>query len=127
MASLTSLSEINGKKLVVHISCTADDSTVDFTRNKTEEKHIFYFVWNICSPGADRKLKYNIKKIEVMWISGNNTTSLARRLTQPQSKIKMWNVQWVIFASGYIAKEEWEQLLQTFYAHYYEDSKEHVM
>jgi hypothetical protein len=31
-------SEINCKKLVVHISCTADDSEVDFTRDRTEEK-----------------------------------------------------------------------------------------
>ena len=92
--------EICGRKLVVHISCTADDSTIDFTRNKAEEKHLFYFVWNMCSPGTDKKLK----KIEVMWISGNSTTSLARRLTRPQCK--KWNVQWVIFASGYIAKEE---------------------
>ena len=37
------LSEISGKKLVVHISCTADDSTVDFTRNKAEGKHLFDF------------------------------------------------------------------------------------
>ena len=72
-------SKISGKKLVVHISCTADDSTVDFTRNKAEEKRLFDFVWNMCSPGTDRKLK----RIEVMWISGNNTTSLARRLTKP--------------------------------------------
>ena len=54
-------SEIEGSKLVVHISCTADDSKVDFTRNKDEEKKLFDFVWNMCSPGADRKLKYNIK------------------------------------------------------------------
>ena len=73
-------SEISGKKLVVHISCTVDDLTIDFTRNKTEEKSVFDFVWNMCSPGTDRKLK----RIEVMWISGNNTTSLARRLTKPQ-------------------------------------------
>ena len=66
-----------------------------------------------------------MKKIEVMWISGNNTTSLARRLTKPQCK--MWNVQWAIFASGYIPKEEWEQLAQTFYAHYYGNSKRDVM
>jgi hypothetical protein len=50
-------SEISGKKVVVHISCTSDDSTVDFTRNKAEEKHLFDFVWNMCSPGTDRKLK----------------------------------------------------------------------
>ena len=60
-----------------------------------------------------------------MWISGNNTTSLARRRTKPQCK--MWNVQLVIFAGGYIPKEEWEQLAQTFYAYYYEDSKRDVM
>ena len=33
----------------------------------------------------------------------------------------------VIFAGGYIPKEEWEQLAQTFYAYYYEDSKRDVM
>jgi len=60
---------------VVHISCTADDSKVDFTRDRTEEKHLFRFVWNICSPGTDRKLK----KVELMWMSGNNTTSLAEK------------------------------------------------
>ena len=60
---------------MVHISCTADDSKVDFTRDRTEEKHLFRFVWNICSPGTDRKLK----KVELMWMSGNNTTSLAEK------------------------------------------------
>jgi hypothetical protein len=96
-------SEIGNKKLVVHISCTADDPTVDFTRDKKEEKSLFDFVSNMCSPGPDRKLK----KIEMLWISGNNCTSLAKRLVRPQAK--MWNVKWVIFANGYIPKEEWEQ------------------
>jgi hypothetical protein len=50
-------SEIGNKKLVVHISSTADDSTVDFTREKKEEKRLFDFVSNMCSPGPDRKLK----------------------------------------------------------------------
>jgi hypothetical protein len=39
----------------------------------------------------------------------------------------MWNVQWIIFAGGYIPKEEWEQLAQTFYDYYYEDAKRDVM
>ena len=39
----------------------------------------------------------------------------------------MWDVQWVIFASGYIPKEEWEELAQTFYAYLYADSKRDVM
>ena len=114
-------SEISGKKLVVHISCTVDDSTVDFTRNKTQEKQLFDIVWNMCWPGTDKKLK----KIEIMWVSGNNWPSLAKRLTQPQSK--MWNVQWVIFASGYIPKEGWEQLAQIFYSHYYSDPNRDVV
>ncbi len=75
----------------------------------------------MCSPGTDKK----IKKVDLMWISGNNTTSLARRLTKP--RCKMWGVQWVIFDSGYIPKEEWEELAQTFYTYYYADSKRDVM
>ena len=108
------------KKLVVHISCTAEDQSLDFTKNKMEEKNLFDFIYNMCSPEANKKPK----KIELMWISANNCTSLARRLTKPQSK--MWNVNWVIFASGYIPTEEWESLAQTFYAYYYSDEKRDV-
>jgi hypothetical protein len=115
------LSEINCKKIVLNISCTADDSKVDFAKNWTEERDLFRFVCNICSPGTDRKLK----RIELLWISGNNTTSLAKRLTKSRSK--MWDVERVIFSSGYIPKEEWEKLAQTFYAHFYADSKRDVM
>jgi hypothetical protein len=115
------LSEINCKKIVLHISCTADDSKVDFAKNWTEERDLFRFVCDICSPGTDRKLK----RIDLLWISGNNTTSLAKRLTKSRSRL--WDVQWVIFASGYIPKEEWEELTQTFYAYLYADSKRNVM
>ena len=94
---------------------------VDFAKNRTEEKDLFRFVWNICSPGSDRKLK----QIELLWISANNTTSLAKRLTIPHSRIG--DVKWVIFASGYIPKEEWEKLEMTFYAYFYADSKRNVM
>jgi hypothetical protein len=115
------LSEINCKKIVLHISCTADDSKVDFAKNWTEERDLFRFVCNICSPGTDRKLK----RIELLWISGNNTTSLAKSLTKSRSKL--WDVEWVIFSSGYIPKVEWEELAQTFYACLYADSKRDVM
>jgi hypothetical protein len=46
-------------------------------------------------------------------------------MTKPSSKL--WNVQWIIFASGYIPKEEWEELAQTFYAYLYADSERNVM
>jgi hypothetical protein len=75
----------------------------------------------MCSAGTDKKRK----KIDVIWVSGNNCTSLARRLIKPQTK--MWNFQWVIFTSGYIPTEEWEQLTQIFYSHYYGDSKRNVV
>jgi hypothetical protein len=114
-------SEIGNTDIVVHISCTADDSTVDFTRDKKEEQNLFNFVWNMCSAGTDKKRK----KIDVIWISGKNCTSLARRLIKPRTK--MWNFQWVIFSSGYIPTEEWEQLTQIFYSHYYGDSKRDVV
>jgi hypothetical protein len=115
------LSEINCKKIVLHISWTTDDTRVYFATNWTEERDLFRFVCNICSPGTDRKLK----RIDLLWISGNNTTSLAKRLTKSRSKL--WDVQSVIFDSGYIPKEEWEELAQTFYAYLYADSKRNVM
>jgi hypothetical protein len=77
----------------------------------------------LISPETGQRRK--LKKVELMWISGNNTTSLAERLTKP--RCKMWDVQWVIFASGYIPKEEWEELAQMFYAYFYADSKRDVM
>jgi hypothetical protein len=61
----------------------------------------------------------------MLWISVNNCTSLAKRLVRPQTK--MWNVKWVIFANGYISKEEWQQSTQTFYTHYYSDPKRDVV
>ena len=61
--------EIHSRKLVVHISCTAQDRTLDFTKNKMEEKNLFDFVYNMCSPEANKKPK----KIELMWIRNGNT------------------------------------------------------